>query len=248
MIQGLILAAGRGSRMSWLTKDKPKCMIKLLGKSILEWQIEAMKKEGVSEIYLVGGYQIDVLKRMGYPWIENLLWHKTNMVESLRCASEILRKKETIISYADICCISEIFRLLKNDSSDIAITYDIFWKKLWKERFKNPLENAETFSIRNGKLIDIGRPPTNYYEIQGQYMGLIKVTPKGWKSMEALLNTLDTRTMDVTTFLQIMVQKGIPIQGVPVLGKWCEIDSPEDLKCYEKKLNSKTPWTHDWRS
>ncbi len=246
--QGLILAAGRGSRMLGLTKDRPKGMIELGGKSLLQWQIDAMKRGGVDEIYLVGGYQIDSLKTLGYPCIENPLWNQTNMVESLKCADDVLSKKETIISYADIACSSEIFKILKKEPSDIAITYDLLWRKLWEERFANPLDDAETFSIREGKLRDIGRKPAGYQEIEGQYMGLIKLTPQGWDRIKTLFKKLDTKMIDMTTLLQALLQNGVAIQGIPISGKWCEADSPNDLKCYEAKLNSQTLWAHDWRS
>lgn len=248
MTQGLILAAGRGSRMQELTKDKPKGMIQLGGKPLLQWQIEAMKKGGISKIYFVGGYQIRVLKELGYPCFENPKWNQTNMVESLRCAREILMKEETVVSYADIVCSSEIFKSLIHYSSDLAVTFDTLWRPLWEARFDNPLEDAETFSIKEGKLVDIGRVPKGYDEVQGQYMGLMKFTPLGWKNTEEQLQHTDTRKMDMTTLLQLLLRNGVSIDGVPIAGKWCEADSQGDLQCYEKKLKMDTPWTHDWRS
>ena len=37
-MRGLILAAGRGSRMLALTGERPKCFVPLHGKTLLEWQ------------------------------------------------------------------------------------------------------------------------------------------------------------------------------------------------------------------
>ena len=42
-MQALILAAGRGSRLGALTKNKPKCLYEFAGKTLLQWQIDALK-------------------------------------------------------------------------------------------------------------------------------------------------------------------------------------------------------------
>ena len=49
-MRAIILAAGRGSRMKALTSDKPKCLVELRGRSLLERQLEALRGGGVSEI------------------------------------------------------------------------------------------------------------------------------------------------------------------------------------------------------
>ena len=46
-MKGIILAAGRGSRMGVLTDERPKCLTVLAGRTLLEWQIEAMRKAGI---------------------------------------------------------------------------------------------------------------------------------------------------------------------------------------------------------
>ena len=52
----IILAAGKGERLRPLTENKPKCLVKLFGKSILEWQIESFQNLGITDITVVTGY------------------------------------------------------------------------------------------------------------------------------------------------------------------------------------------------
>ena len=40
----IILAAGEGKRLRPLTNDKPKCLVELFGKTLLEWQLSIFKK------------------------------------------------------------------------------------------------------------------------------------------------------------------------------------------------------------
>ena len=56
----IILAAGRGKRMGDLTKNTPKPMLKVLGKTLIEWKLEALPEE-VTEVILVVGYLKDVI-------------------------------------------------------------------------------------------------------------------------------------------------------------------------------------------
>lgn len=51
------MAGGKGTRLKSITKDEiPKPMVKVLGKPILQWQIECLKKEGIRDIIIVIGH------------------------------------------------------------------------------------------------------------------------------------------------------------------------------------------------
>ena len=108
----------------------------------------------------------------------NSRWSETNMVTSLFCAHKWLEKYECIVSYSDIFYKKTAIELLINSKSDLAITYDPNWKELWMKRFVNPLTDAETFKINKNFLSEIGGVPKNMREIEGQYMGLLKFSPK----------------------------------------------------------------------
>ena len=55
-MKAVILAGGLGTRMGQLSNTVPKPMLKLAGKSVLEHQLEALKKEGISDFIFVTGY------------------------------------------------------------------------------------------------------------------------------------------------------------------------------------------------
>jgi len=60
-LKAIILAAGQGKRLYPLTKDKPKCLVELFGKSIIEWQIEKFKKCNIKDISIVQGYLVNMI-------------------------------------------------------------------------------------------------------------------------------------------------------------------------------------------
>ena len=55
-MKGIILAAGRGSRMGAGTDKLPKCRSVLHGKSLLQWQLDSLSQAGVNQVGLVRGY------------------------------------------------------------------------------------------------------------------------------------------------------------------------------------------------
>jgi histidinol-phosphate phosphatase family protein len=60
--QAVILAGGRGTRMRPLTDDKPKCMIPILGKPFLEYQLRQLRNQGVDRVLLLLGYLPQVVR------------------------------------------------------------------------------------------------------------------------------------------------------------------------------------------
>ena len=254
-MQSVILAAGRGSRMKSLAIDKPKCLLELAGKTILDWQIDALLGSGIQRITLITGYKAEKLISKSFDTIYNTKWSKSNMLRTLICANHILEQHTVLISYADIVYHIAWIKNLMKAEGDIVITYDQLWEDLWRLRFNNPLSDAESFAQSEGRLLDIGRKTNDLSEIQGQYMGLIKLTPNGWKKIQSVLYHLtedQIDSVDMTALFQILLNHDIIIKTIPIRGRWCELDSENDLNVYNKKIaeRSKTDsmWKHDWRN
>jgi L-glutamine-phosphate cytidylyltransferase len=234
-MKGIILAAGRGSRMGALTDDLPKCRTVLHGKELIQWQLDAFRGAGIRDIAVVRGYQAETFN-FDLTYFENQRWFETSMVMSLVTANKWLENETCITSYSDIVFSADAVDRLINASGNIAITYDPNWKDLWSMRFEDPLSDAETFKIEGNRVIEIGNKTSLIEEIEGQYMGLVKYAPEGWRQVCGYLkqhtqNELDT--MDMTMLLQGLIKKGVEVQGIPISDKWFEVDSENDLLKYE---------------
>ena len=238
MIRAVILAAGRGSRLRHLGGDRPKCLVKLEGRPLIERQIAALRRGGVDEIGIVRGYRAEMIDFPGLSYFANERWAETNMVASLAAARPWLHEGPVIVSYGDIFYRSELVRGLAGAPGQLVITYDRAWRRLWTRRFTEPLADAETFRINAaGQLLEIGGKTTRIEEIQGQYMGLFKFTPPAWEVVETLLSTLDEATrnrLDVTGLLRrLLADASLPIGTFGADGQWGEIDNPEDVALYQ---------------
>ncbi len=181
-LEAIILAAGRGSRLNEMTASQPKCLTEIAGHSLLEWQIMTLKDAGIKRISVIRGYLKETLTpaalALDFKTIDNDIWAETNMVSTLTCANKLLDASTCIISYSDILYAPEHVKALLVNTEDIAISYDTEWEKLWRLRMENPLSDAETFIQKDGLLTEIGQKTTDISKIQGQYMGLIKITPQ----------------------------------------------------------------------
>jgi L-glutamine-phosphate cytidylyltransferase len=241
MTRALILAAGRGSRLGPHTEDRPKCLVELAAKPLISRQIAALRGGGVSSIGMVRGYLANRINIEDLTYFENPRWAETNMVMSLVAAAPWLRSDSVVVSYADIFYARDVVRDLATSSGDLVVAYDRNWRSLWTRRFADPLSDAETFRTdARGNLIDIGRRTTQIDEIEGQYMGLLKFTPPGWRAVESVLAAVDAKTrdaMDMTTLLRALLDSGFPIGTIAIAGQWGEIDSSSDLELYEKMIS-----------
>lgn len=238
-MKAVVLAAGRGSRMKGLTDDRPKCLVELNGRPLLERQVAALRGAGCEEVAVVAGYRGDLLERRGLAIFTNPRWAETNMVVSLTCAAPWLEAEPCLVSYGDIFYTAETARRLVETDADLAISYDPDWLALWSARFADPLSDAETFRLNpDGTVADIGRRPTGLHEVQGQYMGLLRFTPAGWRRFAAHLEAVGPEAaakLDMTSMLRALIADGASVRAVPAEGAWGEVDSASDLAFYETR-------------
>lgn len=237
-MKALILAAGRGSRMKRYTDDRPKGLVTLCGCSLVERMITALNIAGIHDIALVTGYKKERYDFLNLPGFHNSDWMNTNMVSSLACAKKWLQAGTTLVCYSDIFVSPAILKkLIQSSSYDLAITYDLDWLSLWGERNDDVLEDAESFRLDNDLIIEIGNTAESVEEIEGQYMGLIKLNPRSWQSIEMLLESLPDKqiaALSMTELFQLLIERNYPVYGVPIFGEWGEVDTEEDLRLYEK--------------
>lgn len=238
-MRAIILAAGRGSRLGSLTKKKPKSFVKIMGRSLISRILENFERENIKDIHIVTGYKSEYFKNYKYLRIHNNSWRKTNMFYSLTLAEKLLSEKTCIICYSDIFFRQSHLKKIINSKAYISVTYDEDWKKIWEKRFADVKLDAENFFIKNKSVKKIGGSIKDIDSVNGQYMGLLKITPKGWYKAKKIIKSIDekkVKKISMTEILQILIDKKINITGIKIKGDWGEVDSPEDIIVYEELI------------
>src|SRR5262245_25257678 len=92
-MKGVILAAGKGSRLNGTLGDKPKCLLRVGDTALIERQIASLRAVGINDIVIVVGCQAEYVRRtcgQRLTYIENTRYAQTNSLYSLWLARPLL--------------------------------------------------------------------------------------------------------------------------------------------------------------
>ncbi len=117
---GVILAAGMAKRLRPLTDTKPKCLLEVGGKTLLERTVRAMQQAGITEFVVVTGYCADQIRDFLTAWsassaqqdgasthftfLHNADYEHNNNIYSLWMAGEVVRGRDFLLMDSDILC------------------------------------------------------------------------------------------------------------------------------------------------
>ncbi|MEX1200842.1 MAG: phosphocholine cytidylyltransferase family protein [Methylophaga sp.] len=238
-IKAIILAAGKGTRLRPYTLDKPKCLVEVDGKSLIDRQLAIISTANIHPILMIGGYKAGMLKRPGVTVRLNPRYAETNMVWTLFSAEADL-EGDVLISYGDIVYSKDILLEIIDSDADIAVAIDLEWESYWRARNENPLDDAETLKLHSdGRIYEIGQKPHSLQDIEGQYMGLIKLSSHGVEVLKKVFSDAKqgsgllgkpVEQAYMTDLLQAVIDAGYPVQSVPTTSAWVEVDTVSDLK------------------
>lgn len=239
--KAIIIAAGMGKRLRPLTDDKPKCLLDIAGKTIMERQLEILKSCGINETAVIRGYQADKINFTGIKYYENLDYQNNNILNSLFCAQDAMNGN-FIASYSDILYDKEVVERLLEDKHDVAVVVDTDWQEYYQGRIAHPLEEAEKVVIRNGKVVKIGKKLTAK-EANGEFIGMVKFSGKGVetikKEFQRVKNEHGGKSFHeatifekayLTDMFQELIDRGIDVHPVLIQKNWWEMDTPQDLE------------------
>lgn len=107
-IKAVIIAGGKGTRLSPFIKDTPKSLIKIGKKSLIEHQIVLLKKYGIKEIWILLGHlgnQIREYLQDGKKWNVNIYYHQENKPLGTAGALKTLEKQikeDFLVFFGDV--------------------------------------------------------------------------------------------------------------------------------------------------
>jgi choline kinase len=243
IMRAIILAAGSGQRLRPYTRSIPKCMVEVAGRSLLHRQIDVMRSLGIEQISIVTGHLAKKIQVDGIRKLHNPAYSTTNMVGSLFVASKVLTTgDDVIVSYGDIIYEKQVLERVINCEAPICLPVDVEWERLWSARMPNPMDDAETLKMNQaGDITELGKKPLVRSDIEAQYIGLIKFNsnlakqlPDIYTSMDksALFDGKDFRNMQMTSFIQWLIDCNWQAKSIKISNGWLEVDTRDDLDMY----------------
>jgi len=244
-MQGIIIAAGLGSRLAPYTDNKPKCLLEVSGKTILQRTLDAFNEVGIKNISIVRGYKKELINFSGIKYYENLDYKNNNILHSLFYAEPAM-EDSFIFSYSDIIYESNVLAKLKESDADISIVVDCSWRDAYIGRDKHPITEAELIKAVDGSVTKIGKNVVSTKEASGEFIGIAKFSKVGANILKNEFNRLKHIYKDslgcnfqnaksfkkayFTDMAQELVDRGYKIAVVEINGGWHEIDTHQDLE------------------
>ena len=231
----LILAAGYGSRLNCLTKDYPKCLVKVNGREILDYQLSGYINGGIREenIYIVAGYRYEMIcafLQYKYPKVNvvyNSEYATTNNMFSLYLGlKELMQmqpKGNVFINNADCIYEEALMRdfIQQQYENAVAVKSNIFLE-----------ESMKITRGENGNLLNIAKT-IKQQESAGVSLDLYKYSTKTIPILFSILKDFIEVKQDLKQWSEIAFP--ILFDKIAVYPfetgdkKWVEIDDYKDL-------------------
>ena len=246
-MRGIIIAAGLGSRMGHFTESRPKCLLPIRGRTLLDRTVMNLRAAGCAEVVVVTGHKAETITQSDIIIVQNDDYQNNNILHSLMYAREYL-DEPAIIMYSDIWVEPRIYRSLLSTGGDIILSVDRDWKPYYEGRSQHPVSEAENVLVdRSGFIVTAGKHLAgndSADHLLGEFLGLWRLSAVGcdifrrtFEELENRLNPLEPfeqarewRKAYITDFVQYLVDKNINVNCSLIERGWAELDTNEDYQ------------------
>ncbi|MBK7858007.1 MAG: phosphocholine cytidylyltransferase family protein [Archangiaceae bacterium] len=236
----LILAAGASRRLHPLTLTRPKCLLEVGGRAILDHQLRAVREAGGEEVCLVVGYLQEQIREhverrypgLRFSFVVNPRFVETNTAYSMWLARPHFAGRETLFMNSDVVFTPSLLEQLASATHPDVLAVER--KRCGEEEMKVALGD-------DGRVKQLSKalPP----EVAvGEYVGVLRFGAQGSGAFASALDTvigegLENEYYDfaIERLAQARRVEIADVTGLPVM----EIDTPEDYRMARHHLESR---------
>lgn len=249
-IRAVILAAGEDENLLPLTSDRPKCMLDVKGRSILERQVAALNEQGIRRIAVVRGYKKDAIDLPNIRYFDNDDYAATGEARSLMCARDFLRDR-VVVLYGDVLFEGAVLEKLLRSQAAMSLVVD----RSWREHRGAGVPGTPDLVRLTGAAADASRRMSfgegaalkelgrklDPEHADGEFIGLMMLAPEATASLLALWDELSTKAGAVheaaspdraalTDLIGAWLARGHAAGAVEISKGWMEVDSFDDYR------------------
>lgn len=231
--RAIILSAGKGSRLLPLTADRPKCLLSLSGRTLLEWQLDSLFAAGIGEMVVVAGFGLElveeVIARRGasrgrVSLVFNPFYHVADNLGSVWMARAAMDRDFLLLNGDTLVPPALVAGLLAAPPAPIALAVDS------KDRY-----DADDMKVlREGdRLVRVDKS-LSAGSCNAEAIGLARFTGEGRAlfraRVEEMMRTPEGTSQFYLRAIDRLADTGI-VAAAPIGGlDWAEVDYPADLE------------------
>jgi len=230
--RAVILSAGKGSRLLPLTAERPKCLIELAGKTLLEWQLDALAAGGIRDVAVVTGFRPDLVDEVigardpalgTVRTIFNPFYHVADNLGSAWMAREAMDRDFVLLNGDTLIAPGIVRRLIEAEEAPICIAVDR----------KADYDDDDMKVLCEGRRvvrIDKKLEPGNF---NAESIGFLRFMGEGpslfVEAADRVLRTAEGTGHFYLRVIDRLADTGIvAAEGIEGL-EWAEVDFPQDV-------------------
>ena len=235
-MKAIILAAGVGKRFQTITDQRPKCLIRVSGRTLLERTLTALGAAEVTEAVIVVGYRGDMIveeigERRGpvsVRYIRNPHYEKGAILSLWSARNEF--DDDLLIMDADVLFPVRLLKRLVQSGHASCFLLDASSENTGEEQM---------LLTRAGRVLTIIRGGAGDYDLVGESVGFLKVAQDAAPLLRSILDDYVAQGRDTIeheeAFPEFLAQRHVGFERVDDL-PWTEIDFPQDLEHAERDI------------
>jgi phosphoenolpyruvate phosphomutase len=241
-ITAVVLAAGSSQSLMPLVEERPKAMLDIKGKTILERQVATLNECGVKNIAVVRGYRKDAIDLPNLRYYDNDDYASTSEMWSLLAAKKELTGPFLVL-YGDLLYEAGILQKLLKSPADITLVVDRSWN--------DDQRAADARGVPDLVVLEAAQQPTGHRfvgaerphqvkrissqlapaEAHGEFVGMALFSERGAGILRDVAAEMATvKTASFPDLLQELIDRGHDVQAVDVYKGWLEVDTFEDYR------------------
>lgn len=225
---GVVLAAGRGTRLGSLVDDVPKPLLEVGGRPLIDRIVGALTHNGVRRVTIVTGYLADQIERhVAARWGDGVRFVRQDEARGTAHALSLVRDecadRGFVLAWGDIALSGKGYgAVLRGGRSGDDIVMGVNW-------IDDPSEGAAVVFDDEGLVSAIVEKPTPPPPSHWNNAGVMVMGPSVWPHVDAVRPS-ERGELELTDAIQGMVASGGVVRAVRLGGPWFDIGTPHGLE------------------
>lgn len=233
-MQGVVPAAGDGTRLRPLTADRPKGLVRVAGKPLLSWVFEALLDLGVDELVVIIGYRGEAIRDYFGPTVDGIpityvtQSERRGLAHALACAGPHI-DGDFLWLHGDNVCTGNLAAVRDRHAASDAVATGLV-ERVTRERARQ----GGVFELADGAVVGAVEKPDDPPS---------RLVPRGFYAFDErmvsaceLVRPGHTGERELTAAIDLLVRAGWPVETVPLDG-WCvNVNEPADRDRVEARL------------